>query len=411
MSFEIDQGLLEIAVGLGPVIREHRAEGETHRRVPVAVVQAMKDAGLVRMMTPKSVGGLEADPITSARVFEAIARSDSAASWILQAANSGDFYCARLPDEGADEIYADGPDAMIALCVHPPMKATPVEGGYRVSGQSHLGSGISDADWLMVLMQLPGGEGLRGAFLPKREVTVVDSWYSMGMRGTDSNTVTIDDAFVPTSRTWPLQPTFEPGRHFRGPLYRFPSLGEGIVVLAPVALGVARLAIDEFKCLALGKTPFMSATSLSERPVAQMALGKAEGVLSAARSFFYATVTEAWERTLAGRGSTKEEKGRLMLAAVHLMQSCVEAVDHVCAVAGTSGIYTRSPLERAFRDVHTARHHGWVSETRYGTYGQIALGLEPDFPVALFGPAAEAEDRCSPTREGAEPSAIPRASP
>ncbi len=125
--------------------------------------------------------------------------------------------------------------------------------------------------------------------------------------------------------------------------------------------------------------------------MAQMALGKAEGVLGAARSFFYETAIEAWERTQAGQASTREEKARLMLAAVHLMQSCVDAVDHVCSVAGTSGIYTRSPLERAFRDVHTARHHGWVSESRYGTYGQIALGLEPDFPVALFGPIAEGE--------------------
>lgn len=382
---------LDVAIELGPLIKEHSAEGERNRRVSPTVIQAMKAAGLVRMMTPKSVGGLELDPVTSARVFEDVARFDSAASWILQAANSGDFYCARLPDEGAEEIYANGPDTITALSVHPPMQATPVDGGYRVSGQSHLGSGISDADWVMVLVQPSGDEGLRGAFLPKRDVTVVDTWDSMGMRGTDSNTATIEDAFVPTARTWPLQPAFEPGTHFKGPLYRYPSLGEGIVVLAPVALGVARLAIDEFKQLALGKTPFMSATSLSERPVAQVALGKAEGVLYSARSFFYATAAEAWERTLAGQASTREEKGKLMLAAVHLMQSCVEAVDHVCDVAGTSGIYTRSPLERAFRDVHTARHHGWVSETRYGTYGQIALGLEPDFPVALFGPTAEGE--------------------
>jgi alkylation response protein AidB-like acyl-CoA dehydrogenase len=389
--FEIDHEVLDVALELGPRIKEHSAQGERERRVPAAVIQAMKDAGLVRMMTPRSMGGLELDPVTSARVFEEVARFDSAASWILQAANSGDFYCARLPDEGAEEIHASGPDAMIALSVHPPMEATPAEGGYRVSGQSHLGSGISDADWLMVLVQIPGDEGLRGAFLPRRDVTVVDTWHSMGMRGTDSNTATIEDAFVPTARTWPMQPTFDPGSHFKGPLYRYPSLGEGIVVLAPVALGVARSAIDEFKQLALGKTPFMSATSVRERPVAQMALGKAEAVLCAARSFFYATATEAWERTVGGRASTKEEKGKLMLAAVHLMQSCVEAVDHVCSVAGTSGIYTRSPLERAFRDIHTARHHGWVSETRYGTYGQIALGLMPDFPVALFGPTAEAE--------------------
>jgi alkylation response protein AidB-like acyl-CoA dehydrogenase len=352
-------------------------------------MQAMKDAGLVRMMTPKSLGGLELDPVTSARVFEEISRFDSAAGWILQAANSGDFYCARLPDEGVEEIYANGPDTMIALSVHPPMMATPSAGGFRVSGQSHFASGINDADWVMVLVQSDGSEGLRGAFVPKSEVTVVATWDSLGMRGTDSNTVAIADAFVPAARTWRLQPTFEPGTYFTGPLYRYPSLGEGIVVLAPVALGAARLAIEEFKRLALGKTPFMSATSLRERPVAQVALGKAEAVLLAARSLFYATATEAWERTLAGRASTREEKGKLMLAAVHLMQSCVAAVDHVCEAAGTSGIYTRNPLERAFRDVHTARHHGWVSESRYGTYGQIALGLEPDFPVALFGPACE----------------------
>ena len=391
MTFEIDRELLDIALGLGPFIKEHSAEGESKRRVPATVIQAMKDAGLVRMMTPKAVGGLELDPVTSARVFEEVARFDSAASWILQAANSGDFYCARLPDEGAEEIYANGPDTIMALSIHPPMKATLADGGDRVSGQSNLGSGISDADWIMVLMQAASEKGLRGAFLPKREVTVVDTWDSMGMRGTDSNTATIEDVFVPTARTWPLQATFELGSHFKGPLYRYPSLGEGIVVLAPVALGVARLAIDEFKELAMGKTPFMSTTSLSERPVAQIALGKAEGVLGAARSFFYTTATEAWERTLAGRASTKEEKGKLMLAAVHLMQSCVEAVDHVCGAAGTSGTYKRSPLERAFRDVHTARHHGWIFETRYGTYGQIALGLEPDFPVALFGPSAVEE--------------------
>src|SRR5919106_1931403 len=235
MSFEIDCQLLGAALKLGSLIAEHSADGERERRVPAAVIQAMKQAGLIRMMTPKSLGGLELDPVTSARVFEEVARFDSAASWILQAANSGDFYCARLPDEGADEIYANGPDNMIALSVHPPMKATPVDGGYVVSGQSHLGSGISDADWIMVLVRPAGAEGLRGAFLPKRDVTVVDTWDSMGMRGTDSNTATVADAFVPTARTWPLQATFEPGSHFKGPLYRYPSLGEGIVVLAPVA--------------------------------------------------------------------------------------------------------------------------------------------------------------------------------
>ncbi len=389
MSIQLDTELLTVASNLGPLIAEHSSHGEENRRVPSIVMNAMKEAGLIRMVTPKSLGGLETDPVTCARVVEEVSRHDSATGWTLQAANSGDFYCARLPDEGAQEIYANGPNVMIALAIHPPMEAIPVDGGYRVSGQNPLSSNISDADWLMTLVQSPGSDGLRGAFIPKQDLTVVDTWYAMGMRGTDSNDVDVKEVFVPTERTWAFEPVFEPGSHFQGPLYGYPSLGEGIFILAPVGLGIATQAIDEFKRLVQGKTPFMSATSLRERPVAQMALGKAEGVLCSARSFYYETVAEAWERTVAGQASTREEKAKLMLAAVHLMQSSVEAVDYVSNVAGTSGIYARSPLERAFRDIHTVRHHGWVSESRYGTYSQVILGLEPDFPLATFGKFAE----------------------
>jgi alkylation response protein AidB-like acyl-CoA dehydrogenase len=91
-TLQIDYDLLDVALELGPFIKQHSAEGERNRRVSPDVIQAMKDAGLVRMMTPRSLGGLELDPVTCARVFEEVARFDSAASWILQAANSGDFY-------------------------------------------------------------------------------------------------------------------------------------------------------------------------------------------------------------------------------------------------------------------------------------------------------------------------------
>jgi len=391
MTSEINSELLTVTSSLGPLIAEHSDAGERDRRVSQVVMTALTEAGLVRMVTPKSLGGLETDPVTCARIVEEVSRFDSATGWTLQAANSGDFYCARLSDEGAQEIYANGPDTVIALAIHPPMEAIPVDGGYRVSGQNPLGSNISDADWFMTFLQSPGIDGLRGAFIPKKDLTVVDTWQSMGMRGTDSNDVAVEDAFVPTARTWAVQPEYEPGRHFKGPLYAYPSLGEGVFILAPVALGIATQAVNEFKRLATIKTPFMSATSLRNRPVAQMALGKADGVLCSARSFFYETVAEAWERTVAGQASTKHEKAKLLLAAVHLMQSSVEAVDHVCGVSGTSGIYARSPLERAFRDIHTIRHHGFISESRYGTYSQVVLGLEPDFPLATFGPIVDGE--------------------
>jgi alkylation response protein AidB-like acyl-CoA dehydrogenase len=386
--YTIDTELLNIVSTLGPMIEKHSAKGEFERRVPAKVINAIKEAGLVRMVTPKSLGGLETDPITCARVVEEISRFDSATGWTLQAANSGDFYCARLPDDGADEIFAAGPDTVIALAINPPMEAVPVDGGYRVSGQNPLASNISDADWFMTLVHIDGEDGLRGVFIPSKDFSVADTWHSMGMRGTDSNDVIVKDAFVPTRLTWPFAPTFLPGSHFKGPLYDYPSLGEGIFILAPVGLGIARSALDAFKRLARDKTPFMSTTALRGRPVAQLALGKAEAVLSSARTHFYETVAEAWDRTVARRASSDEEKATLMLAAVHLMQSAAEAVEQICRVSGTSGIYKTSPLERAFRDIHTLRHHGFVSESRYGTYSQVVLGLKPDFPLVTFGAAA-----------------------
>ena len=142
MTSETNTELLAVASSLGPLISEHSADGEQDRRVPQVVIKALKQAGLVRLVTPKSLGGLETDPITCARVVEEVSRFDCATGWTLQAANSGDFYCARLPDEGAQEIYTNGPDTVIALAIHPPMEAIPVDGGYRVSGQNPLGSNI-----------------------------------------------------------------------------------------------------------------------------------------------------------------------------------------------------------------------------------------------------------------------------
>ena len=133
MSFKIDRDLLAAARALGPLILEHRAEGERNRRVPAAVVRAMKEAGLIRMMTPKSLGGLEADPVTCARVFEEVARFDSAASWILQAANSGDALAVRVLEEAGEHLGV-GISYLMNL-LNPQMI---VIGGGVVDGSAHL---------------------------------------------------------------------------------------------------------------------------------------------------------------------------------------------------------------------------------------------------------------------------------
>lgn len=373
------KGLLARAERIGPLLREHASEGEAQRRPARATIEALREAKFFRLLVPRSLGGLEVDPVTCARVIEAAARFDSAAGWAVMVANSVDWWCSRLPDEGAEEIYAEGPDTILATAFQPPVEATAVHGGYRLSGQRPLASNVHYAHWLMLTAQLTGEEQTIGAILPTRDAEIVDTWHSLGMRGTDSNDVVVDGAFVPSARTFAMAPEFEPGRHYAGPLYRYPPIGEAAVVVAPNALAVAREAIDELRDLAQGKTPFGSPTVLRQRALAHAKLGRAAAILRSARQLFYATLEEAWDRTVAGTPSTLEQKADLALAGAHAVASAVQAVDLVYSLAGTSGVYARSPLERHFRDVQTIRHHGFCSEGRYETAGQVDLGVEPEF--------------------------------
>jgi len=151
-----------------------------------------------------------------------------------------------------------------------------------------------------------------------------------------------------------------------------------------VALGVARGAIDELRDLAQRKTPFGSAKALRERPVAQATLAKAEGMLRSARLLFYDSVGVAWQRTQVEGQSTLEQKADLLLAGAHAVSSAAKVADLMHRLAGTTAIYTRSRLERHFRDAQTLRHHGFVSEARYEAVGQVYLGVPPEFGLVGF---------------------------
>ena len=123
---------------------------------------------------------------------------------------------------------------------------------------------------------------------------------------------------------------------------------------------------------------------MRERASAQAKLAQAEGVLRAGRLLLYDTLSEAWQAALAGETFSLKQKADLLLAMTHAVNSAVTAVELAYSVAGTSGIYSRSPLERYFRDVQVLRHHAFGAETRYETVGQVYLGLPPDFPFVAF---------------------------
>jgi indole-3-acetate monooxygenase len=376
------------------VIREHHDEAERERRLSPPVLAALHDSGLLRMCTPRSLGGLESDPLTRALVVEEISGHDTAAGWTLANPLDWAYLCARLPDEGAEEIYGQGANLVIAARFGHPMQAAPSRGGYRITGRAPFVSNCHDANWIattatvMAVGKSPathkGEPEPVMAYLPRESCEVIDTWHVMGMRGTGSNDVAVTDVLVPIARTFPIKPEFTPGSHYKGPLYQFPLIGTVPSNLPPLLLAVARRAIEEVSTLAQTKVPVGRSTSLRERASTQAKLARGEAVLRAARLLLYNTLSDTWQATLAGDTLSLRQKADVLLAMTHVVSSAVKAVELMHSIAGTSGIYMKCPLERYFRDVQVLRHHAFGAETRYETVGQVYLGLPPDFPLVAF---------------------------
>jgi alkylation response protein AidB-like acyl-CoA dehydrogenase len=394
MSYAIDQSLVAEARALGPLIREHAQSAERERRLAKPVIDALNRAGITKMMLPKSLGGLETDPVTMLRVVEEVASFDSVAGWLLMVASSGAFTGSRFPTETAEQLFADPNDCFLAAAFQPPVEAREVAGGFSLTGQRPLASFAHSARWIVLTALVMDGERPRmagdapmiiGAAMPAEQVDVLDTWHGLGLRGSDSADVAVRDRFVPSAFTFPLTPQYEPNAHYRSPLYRTPMLATYVLAsIAPVAIAIAQNAVDEVRALSQKRTPMASTVSLRDRGAAQARFGRAEAMLRSARAFMYQTQAQAWARTQAGEPHTPEQRAEILLAAAHAGQVGGEVTETMFNLGGSAAIFTRHPLERLFRDSQVVKQHGFVAASRYETAAQVLLGLPPDLPLVYF---------------------------
>lgn len=388
----VDEGILAAARDVGSIIAKHVETTERNRRLAPPVIEALRAAGLFRLFTPRALGGLEIDPVTFAHAVEEVSSFDSAAAWAFQV-NTGAWWTSRMSPEGVAELYADGPDLMMAASFAPPHRAEEVSGGYRITGRGPLASTIHDSRWALMSAIVFDGDHPRmtaagpdfiSVVMHTTEVEIIDTWDSLGMRGTDSNDIAADGVFVPESRAFRFEPDSVPSAPFDGPLYRMPALAATYPIIAPVALAIASGATRELREIVTTKIPLGSMKTARDRGAVQSAVAEAEAMLRSARLFFYDALTTAWQRAVMQQPFSLEDKADLMLAGTWAVRSAARATDLMHRMGGTNGIYARSRLERHFRDAQTVRHHGFVSDSRLETVGQVYLGVPPEFPFVAF---------------------------
>ena len=386
--------IIEFINANASILTRNVEEEEKNGRLSREVVSLLKEAGLFKLFLPRSLSGLELDPLTTAKIVEQVSTCNTAAGWSLMVANTSVVMGGRLPERGIDEIFGSNPDSFIAGTVHPPMKATREKNGYSISGRNALVSNVHEAQWIFssaIVMEgqqpkmTDGYPEILGVFMKASDCEIVDTWHPLGMCATDSNDVEAKNVFVPDYLMFPFAPEFEPNRYYTGPLYRVPAAGANVAaLLAPVTLAIANNAINELKTLADKKTPLGSMVPIRDRGVIQRKLGRAKALVQSSRMYLHETIRNCWSRVLAGEKILLEEKAALLLANTHANQSCVEAIEQMYTAAGTTGIYMRNKLAHYLTDAQVLRQHGFMNESRYETAGQVYLGLPPDLPIIEF---------------------------
>jgi alkylation response protein AidB-like acyl-CoA dehydrogenase len=379
------EACLEAAERLGPRIRELAPAIEREGRLPPALVEEMRSAGLFHLLLPRDLGGLEVDPVTAARVVEAVSAADGSAGWCVMIAAQNASFAGMLPKEEALTVWGNG--AIVCGTANPVGRATwtmEPEPGYRVSGRWGFASGSSHADWFVGESMLfeSDGEPRRNAagehvsrvlLFPRSEVTVYQTWNTTGLRGTASNDFSVDGAFVPAARGFQMLVT--PPQH-EWALYR--ALPLVFINHGAQALGLARGAIESGIAIARRKRGW-GGVPLNELARVQAAVAQATALVDSASEYFYAASQRLWDSAKAGQADA-ELRARVRLATSNAAAASVQAVDIMHTAVGTAAIFAENPIERQFRDIHTAVKHVMIGQLTYEAAGRVLLGMEASFP-------------------------------
>lgn len=280
------------------------------------------------------------------------------------------------------ELFRDGAMPMAPAPLAPTGKAIKVEGGYRVSGRWEWATGVNHADWVIVNCIEPDAMGPRFCVLPLGDVQVLDVWRTAGMAATGSNTVVVDDIFVPEHRTVPavlmkLAPA--PGEALHpGTTVIYPMSATLGLVAATPALGAAEGALAEFTARMKAKTQSYGVAKQGELPATHLRLGEAIATVRCARLVWDDAVRLLERDGPLGHQVPLETLLALRLAAADVVRLANVAINGLAAAAGASSGFLEVPLQRRLRDVQMMRGHVMFDWDRTAQIaGKIALGGEP----------------------------------
>lgn len=377
--------LVARAKALSPVLSKNALQTEKDRRVVEENISAMAEAGLFRTMVPKRYDGYQGSIRTHLEVTAAVAEACGSSAWVLALTNVCAWFTGLFDERAQDDVFRATPNARVAGVFSPSTQVQRVEGGLVASGKWFWSSGCLHADWAMlgVLEQDKNGATVNQylALMPMSELTIEDTWFTAGMKGTGSNCVVAKDVFVPDYRLLPLMKAVEgdfPTQFSDEVAYRAAFIPVAALVLVGAQLGMSRAALSHV----IEKAPqraiaYTSFKKQSDSTAFQMQVAKAALKIDTAHLHAFRAADDIDAAALRGEYLDYKTRARVRADTGYVAQYASDAINMLMTAHGAGSFADASPMQRIWRDSNTAARHAIVLQpVGEEIYGKALLGVE-----------------------------------
>lgn len=374
------EALLETARKLRPALVARMEECERNRCIPDATMADFQEAGFFRILQSRDYGGFEMDPQVFYAVSLELAKTCMSSAWVLSVIGVHNWQINLFDAEAAEEVWRDSSDVLISSSYAPVGRVTPVEGGFRLSGRWSFSSGSEHCDWAFLGAVVPTEEApfdmqnYRTFLLPRADYRIVDNWDVLGLKGTGSHDIVVDDAFVPEYRTHRMRED-RGGTKFKHkpPLYRLPFMQVFSRAVCTATLGAAEGALEKY--IDLAQTRWSGPIPMKDDPGAQRIAAQVKSELECMKRTLFGNFDELMSCARSGQEAELLDRARFRYDSAVVADRCRDLSSRMLKAAGSSGIRTNTALSRQHLDILASQAH----------IANVSGPFETNFGSMLFG--------------------------
>ncbi|QIG43009.1 flavin-dependent monooxygenase [Nocardioides anomalus] len=366
MSQAATQSVLDGVRDLLPTFRDRADEAERLRVVPESSVKELEETGFFRLLQPRRFDGLEADPVDFYTAVRDVASACGSTGWVSSVVGVHPWQVALFADEAQQAVWGEDTATRLSSSYAPTGKATVTDGGYRLSGKWSFSSGCDHCQWVLLGGLVFNEDGnvvdFKTFMLPRKDYAILDVWHMVGLSGTGSNDILVEDVFVPEAFTLSMGETGQ----CRGPgqaqnpsdLYKLPfhSIFTGTIT-TPI-IGIAMGAYDDHVAMQQQRT---RAAYLGEKasldPFSAVRIARASSEIDAAWALLVNNIREEQEYVAKGERIPLKTRLKVRRDQVIGSQRAIDAIDSLFEASGGRALAEGTPLQRAWRDAHAGRVH------------------------------------------------------